>query len=290
MTAENRLAQEDREHFVLGCFPNSLWKQLGYLLQEFNPEIMVPGIPSYQFLLHASLHRNWSKAQWQRWVWDYFLCDAQKSFFWCDSSDTATQGCCTGHPQLLLTHRFPPSHHFPRWLFLCSCGLLLPKPRPDLSQRVQSCSQPEGAGLTPDPDLTLLRQSILVPLTATFSNPAVIFTVLQFSRPFFPLSRHAQSSLWLQAQPPREKPDICSGGKQLQRNSTFFYPCLFLLTSQLLEECQLISVPRGLGDASQLCSSLPHRQEAVQPDAFGERIRSSLKGSQPLFSSLRFKS
>lgn len=62
MSAENRLAQEHREHFVLGCFPNSLWKQLGYLLQEFNPEIMVPGIPRYQFLLHASLHRNCSRA------------------------------------------------------------------------------------------------------------------------------------------------------------------------------------------------------------------------------------
>lgn len=74
---------------------------------------------------------------------------------------------------------------------------------------------------------------------------------------------------------------------QVENNSreTPLFTPLFLLTSQLLEECQLISVPRGLGDASQLCSSLPHRQEAVQPDAFGERIRSPrrcLKGSQPL--------
>lgn len=68
--------------------------------------------------------------------------------------------------------------------------------------------------------------------------------------------------------------------------SDFFTP-LFLLTSQLLEECQLISVPRGLGNASQLCSFLPHSQEA-----FGERIRSSqLPQRQPApLSSLRFKS
>lgn len=65
MTAENRLAQ-DREPFVLGCFPNLFWKQLGYLPQEFNPEMMVPGIHRYQFLLHASLQRSCSKAQWQK--------------------------------------------------------------------------------------------------------------------------------------------------------------------------------------------------------------------------------
>jgi len=47
MTAQNRLAQEEGEHLVLGCFPNLFWKQLGYLLQEFNPGLMVLGIHRY---------------------------------------------------------------------------------------------------------------------------------------------------------------------------------------------------------------------------------------------------
>lgn len=90
------------------------------------------------------------------------------------------------------------------------------KPHPWLCQRLQSCSQPKAAGLTPGLDLILLWQFIPVPLIAPFSNPAVIFIVLKLSRP---VHLSPSSSLGLQTQDltQEDRHVLCSGGKQLQR-------------------------------------------------------------------------
>lgn len=124
----------------------------------------------------------------------------------------------------LTNRRFPPSCHLSRWLFLCSCRLLLSKPHPWLLWRVQSCSQPKAAGLTPGLDLILLKQFILVPLTATSSNPAVIFMVLKLSKPLRLSPGAAWSSPWLQTQDSMQEDRhvLCSGEKQLQRYFFFF--------------------------------------------------------------------
>lgn len=84
----------------------------------------------------------------QRWIWDYSLCAVQKSL----PSDTATQGCCPGHSQLFLTHKFPVSHHFPTVAVDFFCQNLV-----HTSVRAPSCSQPEDQHQI----LILLRQSIL---------------------------------------------------------------------------------------------------------------------------------
>lgn len=103
MTAQNGLAQEEGELFVLSCFPNLFWKQLGYSPKEFNPGIMVLGIHrhlNFSYVLPSkgvSLRPNDGDES------GTVLCVMCRGPLWCDTSDTATQGCCTGH--------FPPSPH-----------------------------------------------------------------------------------------------------------------------------------------------------------------------------------
>lgn len=104
MTAQTRLAQEDGEHFVLGCFPNLFGKQLGYLLQEFNPGRMVLGIHRYLNFCYILSSKGVSLRPNDRDESGTVLCVMyRRSPLWCDTSDTATRGCCTGH--------FPPLPH-----------------------------------------------------------------------------------------------------------------------------------------------------------------------------------
>lgn len=95
MTAQNRLAQEGRELFVLGCFPNLFWKQLGYLQQEFSPGIMVLGIHRYLNFSYMLPSEGISLRPNDRGESGTALCVRYRSPLQCDTSDTATKRCCT---------------------------------------------------------------------------------------------------------------------------------------------------------------------------------------------------
>lgn len=114
MTAQNRLAQGDGEHFVLGSLPSVFWKQLGYLLQEFNPGIMVLGIHRYLHFSYPIPSKGISQDPASEMSLGCSLGQRDRTNpLWCDISDTATQG-----GELIISHLFLAN----RFLSSCHCG------------------------------------------------------------------------------------------------------------------------------------------------------------------------